>query len=78
MLNNPTFRIDLYGLPRGAYYSIIHTYPALPICVLYSLQRQFKGFQNFTLLLNSESDIPAFLMAAFRKFLVLNICFRNH
>ena len=60
MLNNPTFRIDLYGLSRGAYCYIIHTYPALPICVLYSLQGQFKGFQDFTLLLNSESDIPAF------------------
>ena len=53
MLNNPTFRIDSYVLLRGRYCSIIHTYPT-SIYVLHSLQGQFIGFQDFTLLLNSK------------------------
>ena len=52
MLNYPTFQIDTYGLSRGVYCSIINMYPTPPIYVLYSLQGQFIGFQNFTLFLN--------------------------
>ena len=43
-----------YGLSLGVYWSIIHTYPTPPINVLQSLQGQFIGFQDFTLLLNSK------------------------
>ena len=43
-----------YGLSLGVYCSIIHTYPTPPIYVLHSLQGQFIGFQDFTLLLNSK------------------------
>ena len=57
MLNNPTFRINSYGLSLGVYCSIIHTYLTPPIYVLYSLQGQFIGFQDFTLLLNSRLSI---------------------
>ena len=55
MLNNPTFQINSSnGLSLGVYCSIIHTYPTPPIYVLHSLQGQFIGFQDFTLLLNSK------------------------
>ena len=55
MLKNPIFPTDSYGLPRGVYSSIIHMYPAPPIYVLLSLQRQFIEFQDFTfLLVNSK------------------------
>ena len=53
-LNIQTLRIDSYGLSRGIYCSIIYTYPTSPIYFLHSLQGQFIGFQDFTLLLNSK------------------------
>ena len=52
--SNPTFRIDSWGLSRGVYCSIIYVYPTPPTYVLHSAQRQFIGFQGFTLLLCSK------------------------
>ena len=54
MLNNPTFRIDSYVLSHGVYCFIIHTYSTPPIYILHSLQGQFIGFRDLTLLLNSK------------------------